>query len=108
MHITWHNFRFWKHFPTRKTEKVLTNAGLCAQPTVRPNKPKLWSLEQRKFYCRAMQGEQAPQIPNSPKGFSKALLKQGEGGAWLVVADFLVSASFVLTSVHVGQVMMFL
>ena len=37
-----------------------------------------WSLEQRKFYCRAMQEEwvaHTPKTPNSSKGFSKALLK---------------------------------
>lgn len=47
MHITWHNFRFWKRIPTRKTEKVLTNAGLCVQRTVRPNKRNfgVWSRE---------------------------------------------------------------
>lgn len=32
--------------------------GLCAQPTARPNKPKHWSLKQRKVYCRAKQGAQ--------------------------------------------------
>ena len=30
---------------------------VCAQCTMRPNKLKSWSLEQRKVYCRAMQGD---------------------------------------------------
>jgi len=37
-----------------------------------------WSLEQRKLYCRAMQGEQvahALQKPQFPKGFQQALFK---------------------------------
>ena len=40
-------------------------------------KPKCLSLEHRKIYCRAMQGEQVahvPQTPNSPKGFSEAFV----------------------------------
>ena len=46
----------------------------------------------------------SPQILNCPKGFSKVLLKDKvRNGAWLVVANFLVSESFVLTAVHVGQ-----
>ena len=48
----------------------------------------------------------APKTLNYPKSFNKA--QQGEGGVWLVVANFLVSESFVLTAVCVGQVMMFL
>ena len=56
---------------------LLPNTSLCAQHTVRPNKQKCWSSEQRRVYCRAMQGERvarAPKIPNSPKGFSKVFL----------------------------------
>ena len=49
-----------------------------------------------------------PKTLSSLKDFSKALLRQGEGGAWLVVANFLVLESFVLAAVHIGQVRMFL
>ena len=34
----------------------IVKASLYAQCTVRLNKPKCWNLEQRKVYCRAMQG----------------------------------------------------
>ena len=34
----------------------IVRASLCAQCTVKPNKPKCWCLEQRNVYCRAMQG----------------------------------------------------
>ena len=34
------------------------NTGSCAWCTMRQNQLKLWSLEQIKVYCRAMQGEQ--------------------------------------------------
>ena len=45
---------------------------------------------------------------NLLKAFTKALLKaKGEGGAWLVVADFLVSNPLFLMSSH-GKVRMFL
>ena len=50
---------------------------------MRPNKLSHWSLEQRKVYCRAMQGEleyfvpppPPAKTPNTSKDFSKALLK---------------------------------
>ena len=41
-------------------------------------RPKCQSLEWRKVYCRAVQGDRwlmPPKIPNSPKAFSKAFLK---------------------------------
>ena len=52
------------------------------------------SLEQRKVYCRAMNGERwlmSPNTPKSPKGFSKAFLKAkwGKGGEGLRVCDQL-------------------
>ena len=46
--------------------------------TVRPNKSKWRSLQERKVYCRAEQGERvahAQKTPISPKGFSKAFVK---------------------------------
>ena len=66
---------------------ALSNSTSCAQLTARPKDTKR-SLEQRKVYCRDIQGEQVahtPQNPEFPKGF-----QQIEGGAWLVIADFLV------------------
>ena len=36
---------------------MLLKTNLCAWHTVRPSKPKCQSLEQRKVYCRAKQGE---------------------------------------------------
>ena len=36
---------------------MLLNSSLCVQHTVRPNNPEHWSLEHRKFYCRAKQEE---------------------------------------------------
>ena len=54
---------------------LLPSTSLCAWCTVRPNKLKHCSLEQRKVSCRAMQGSCPPKTPNHPKGFSKALLK---------------------------------
>ena len=72
----WDDF---KHFP-KFFMLVLTTPSLCSWCTVRPNKLKLQSLEQRKVYCRAKQGERrlVPRhslTPNSLKSFSKAFLK---------------------------------
>jgi len=45
------------------------NASFCAWCIVRPNKQKCLSLEQRKVYCRVMQGDpgwtscSCPKIP---------------------------------------------
>lgn len=36
------------------------------------------------------------------------VLRPSEGGAWLVVTNFLVSESIAFTASHIGQVMMFL
>ena len=51
------------------------------------------SVEMRKVYCRAKQGEQEL-LPQENlkflKCFSKAFLKAREGVVWLVVANFLV------------------
>ena len=38
---------------------MLSNKSSCAGHTVRPNKLKRQSLEQRNVYCRAKQGDQA-------------------------------------------------
>ena len=39
-------------------DRLVTKQSSCPQGTVRPNKPKHLSLEQRKVYFRAKQGEQ--------------------------------------------------
>ena len=39
---------------------------------------------------------------------AKLFSGQGDGGAWLVAADFLVSGSFVLVAIYLGPVRMFL
>ena len=53
--------------------EVSSNPSLCAGSTTRPNKLKRRSLEQRKFYCRAEQGEQLartqrPKLPGGLRG----------------------------------------
>ena len=50
---------------------ALPNTSLCTTCTVRPSKPKCCSLEQRKVYCRAKQGERVAraQNPQFPDGF---------------------------------------
>ena len=48
------------------------NASSCARRTVRPNKLKCQSREQRKVFCRAMQGDEVAQALRSlklPEGF---------------------------------------
>lgn len=39
-----------------------------------------------------------PKIPNSPNRNSKALSKESEAGAWLMVANFSLERPFVLVS----------
>ena len=66
---------------------------------------------QRKVYCKAKQGSLLGFLrkPQTPGGFQQGIFKRsGEGGVWLVVANFLVLDSFVLTAVLVGQVTMFM
>ena len=59
------------------SQVLLRNASSQAQCTVRPNRLKCQSLEQRKIQCRAIQGDRQimPPSPNSLKGFNKAFLK---------------------------------
>ena len=59
---------------------MLPNASSCAQSMVKPNKPKHQSLEQRKVYYRAMQGEGGlcPPNPKPSKNFSR--LVKGQQG----------------------------
>lgn len=68
----------WRHglFLSTKKKWPLLNASWCVWRTVRANKLKRCSLEQRKSYCRAIQGlwELVPQAPKALKGLRKALL----------------------------------
>ena len=72
----------WGYKEGWRTETIFATISTisCAQHTVRPNKQKCPSLEQRKFYCGAMQ-EDGWLIPSkalsSPKDFGKSLLKVG-------------------------------
>ena len=56
---------------------MLLNAGSCPRRTVRPNTLKCQSLEQRKVYCRAVQGDRwlMPPNPELPKGFQQSIFK---------------------------------
>ena len=49
--------------PKSRLKQLLTSS--CAQHTVRPNKQKCQSLEQRKVYCKAKQGEQVARAQNN-------------------------------------------
>lgn len=87
-------------------------ACLCVWLTVRSNKAKGQSLVQRKFYCRARQGEweahDPPQILNSLKGFNKALLKARWGRGVVGCCKSLGVALLCSCSCSGGQVIMFL
>ena len=65
-------------------------------------------LGEEKGLFMAMQADRwlRPQTPWSI--LAKLFSGQGEEGAWLVLADFLMSGSFVLVAVHLGPVRMFL
>ena len=72
--------------------------------------PKHWGLEQRKVYCKSHKemSDSCLKKPQTPQKLSaKPFYRKGEGGVWLVVANFLVSDSLFLRSYH-GQVMTFL
>ena len=62
---------------------LLLNTSLCARHTARPNKLKRWSLEQRKVYCRTVQGEWVNQTDN-PFQYS-CLENSMDRGAWQAV-----------------------
>lgn len=78
---------------------MLLNASSCPWHTVRPKKPKRWSLKQRKVYCRTKQESvalpSAQNTPDSSEGLGKAFQKArwGEGlgqsqGLWSACAPF--------------------
>ena len=48
----------WSHSANGQYCDGSLNASSWAQHTVRPNKPKRQSWQQRKVYCRAKQGDQ--------------------------------------------------
>ena len=57
---------------------MLLNASSYAQSTVRPNKSKCWSLDQKKVYCMAKNketGDLCPQIPELLEGFQQSTFK---------------------------------
>ena len=76
---------------------MLLNASSCARRTVRPNKPKRRSLEQRKVYCRACQetGVLCSENPKLPEGFPQSIFKdkgrEGCGRLWHLSAGILCS-----------------
>ena len=77
------------------------NATECAWHTRRPQHKNDKSLEQRKVYCRLcreMRGSCLRSLKTPQKPFSR----KGEGGAGLIVANFLVSGTLFLRSGH-GQ-----
>ena len=62
----------------RCSPRESVNASSCVRCTVKPDELKHRSLEQRKVYCRAMQGERwlmPLKALSSLKGFCKALLR---------------------------------
>ena len=77
--------------------KQYQNVGVWSRErfTVGPNKEHRWVVSHK--------------ASNSWKVSSKpSFLRPTEGGAWLVVTNFLVSESTAFAASHIGQVMMFL
>ena len=72
----------WRYFfkvrlPLKSVDLV-SNAILCAWHTVRPNKLKHWSLEQREVYCMTKQGQHVAHAwknPNSLMVFREVFLQ---------------------------------
>ena len=72
---------------------LLQNTSSCAQCTVRPNKLKSQSLEERKFYCRAMHGDGwlvPKKNPELLEGFQQSIFKDNvrEGRDYLLHISF--------------------
>lgn len=73
--IKWHLARSGEQEVVRKlicvvnswsfAEGVLKHKFMGPRPTGRPNKPKLWSLKQRKVCGRAVQGERVACAPKT-------------------------------------------
>ena len=70
---------------------------------------KNWSLEQRKVYCRAMQGDQClmPHKPRLPKGFQQSTFK-GKSEREVVSCCKLLGVGILCSCSCAGQVRMFL
>ena len=73
----------------------VTECKFMYRCTVRPNKPKRQSLEQRKVYCRAMtEGvAHAPQNPEIPEGFQQRIFEGQVKERGHRVCDQLVHSS---------------
>ena len=74
------------------------SASSCARHTVRSNKPKHQSMEQRKVYCRAMQGDRWLMPPKKPKlleGFWQIIFKSQVREWCRRVCDHLVHSSLI-------------
>ena len=77
----------------------IVNTSSCTQCTVRPNKLKHRSLEQRNVYCKAMQGDEVAHALKSlglPEGFQQSTFKGQVGVGWcLRVGDQIVHSSLI-------------
>ena len=70
----------------------------CAGRTQSEAKLKYWSLEQRKVYCRAMQGDEvahALKSPELPEGFRQNIFKGQVRGRGHGVCDQLVHSCLI-------------
>ena len=77
---TLHNVGNIEYFIIAINGALLLNTSSCARHTMRPNKQKRWSLEQRKVYSRTMQGEWVNQNDNPPQ--YSCLENSMDRGAW--------------------------
>ena len=93
-------------------KELLPKRSLCTQHTVRPNNTEmsefgaqkgLLQSHIKKLVAHAQKRTELPQRVST-----KHFQRQDEGGTWLIAANFLVSESLFLASVHVGQVTLFL
>ena len=73
----------WEISKRRSLQWVLLNGSSCAWHTGRTDKPKCQSLEQRKVYCRAMQGDRCLPSPEPPEGFQQSVF-EGKGSCRLL------------------------
>ena len=103
------------YFP--KSKRVVVEWKFACSTHSEANKAKHLSLEQRKIYCRALQGDGflvPNKTPNSWMGSSKALLKARRWRAVVSCCRLLglgikkTKTDFVLAAVHIGQITIFL
>ena len=99
--------KYCKRYGTAKKKKgynvkVLRNTSSCASCTVRPNKPKHWSWELRKVYCKAIQKDewlllQKNQTPRRVS--SKQFWRQvRQGWDWLLQTSWCRNSLFLQRS----------